>query len=539
MTARILCAVAALLAASAGAAAAQHPLVTLPLDDPAYAQLDGLVQLGCGAARVSAFRPFMVKDVRTALRTAATESACGGRVLRVLVGRFLADSVATDSARRSTASRVRFGGVATLQATGLHNGEIEPLWEDIRPTSDGTAPAVGLARLRLSFDGGPNVVLVTEAYGETSSRNDPTVRAGQFRKTSGIIDFSEAYASGKLGPIVLSVGRGREAWIGDGTESMVLSANGPALDRITLDAQWSHFEFKALVAELNDVVLSPSVDSFPDSLGTMRWHRMLAAHALTWRPSHRVELTIGETALIPRQGGGVDLNFANPLMVYQVTQNDRARATDPAGNVNLTAFGSVRANVDRFSLQGDLLIDDIQIDAADRRNFPNLFGYNLRATYGLALPVPTSVGLQYRRVGSFTYLEQYYTSTWQQYDQPVGSALGPDADLGRAFADVWPLGKLHVSAGVSRWRRGSQRIFTRPPPSREGHADDPFPYATGDRPDVQSAWMGNASVEWLDAILPLTLTVEAARVDNVNNLPTPTTTYGRVQLTASYRFRYP
>lgn len=539
MTGRMLAAAVALLATGAGTAAAQHPLVTLPLDDPAYVQLDGLVQVGCGAARISAFRPFMVRDVRTALRAAGAEPACHGPLLQALVGRFLADSVAADSARRDDAHRLRFGGAVTLQATGLDHGEIEPLWEDIRPTGEGTAPAVGLARLRLSFDGGPNLVLVTEAYGETSSRNDPTVRADQFRQTSGVIDFSEAYASGKLGPVVLSVGRGREAWIGDGTESMVLSANGPALDRITLDVQWSRFEFRALVAELNDVVLSPATDSLPDSVGTARWHRMMAAHALTWRPSRRVELTVGETALIPRQGGGADLNFANPLMVYQVTQNDRGRPTDPAGNVNLTAFGSVRANVARFSLQGDLLIDDIQIDARDRRNFPDLVGYNLRATYGLTLPIPASIGLQYRRVGSFTYLEQYYTNTWQQYDQPVGSALGPDADQGRAFVDVWPLGKLHLEAGLSRWRRGSQRIFTRPPPAREGHAGDPFPYATGDRPDVQSAWMGDASVEWLDAILPLTLTVEAARVDDVNNVPTPATTYGQIQLTASYRFRYP
>ena len=530
---------AALLVLGARAAAAQHPLVTLPLDDPAYAQLDGLVQLGCGAARVSAYRPFMVKDVRASLRGAKAESACKGRVLDALAARFLADSVAADSARTTDAHRVRFGGVASLQGTGLHGGEIEPLWEDIRPTGAGTPAAVGIARARLSFDGGPNIVLVTEAYGETSSRNDPTVRAQQFRSTSGVIDFSEAYAAGKLGPVVLSVGRGREAWVGNDLESTVLSANGPALDRITLTAQWSKFEFKALLASINDVVLSPAVDSFADSLGTNRWHRMVAAHALTWRPSHRVELTVGETALIPRQGGGINLGFANPLMLYQVTQNDRSRETSQQGNVNLTAFGSVRANVDRFSLQGDLLIDDIQIDAQDRRTFPDLLAYNLKATYALGLAIPISIGVQYRRAGSFTYLEKYYTSTWQQYDQPVGSELGPDADLARGFVDVWPLGKLHLSAGVSRWRRGSQRIFQRPPPDRTGHAGDPFPYATGDRPDVQSAWMGDASVQWLDPIVPLTLQIEAARVDNVNNVATPAATYGRVQLVATYRFRYP
>lgn len=537
----LVVAAGALIAAagSARVAAAQHPLVTLPLDDPVYAQLDGLVQLGCGAARVSAFRPFMVKDVRAALRTAKAESMCSGRLLDALASRFLADSVAADSAADAKTNRIRFGALASLQATGLDKGEMYPLWDDIRPTGQGTPPAVGTARLRLSFDGGPNVVLVSEAYGETESRNDPTVRANQFRHTSGVIDFSDAYASGKLGPMVLSVGRGREAWIGDGTESLVLSANGPALDKITLTAQWSKFEFKALVASLNDVVLTPATDSIPDSVGTQRYHRMMVAHALTWRPSHKVELTLGETALIPRQGGGIALNFVNPLMVFQVTQNDKSGDISQAGNVNLTAFGSVRANLDRFSLQGDLLIDDIQIDSQDRKNFPDLFGWNVRGTYALSLPVPADLGLQYRRVSAFTYLESFYTATWQQYDQPVGSELGPDADMARAFADVWPTGKFHVSAGISKWRRGDQRISRRPPPNRFGHAGAPFPFASGETPDVQSAWMGDASVQWLDPIIPLTLEIQGARVTNVNNVATPATTYGRVQLVATYRFRYP
>ncbi|HVP70344.1 MAG TPA: hypothetical protein VMS45_03405, partial [Gemmatimonadaceae bacterium] len=47
------------LAAGATLAAAQHPLVTLPLSDPAYIQLDALVRQGCVAARLSPYRPYM------------------------------------------------------------------------------------------------------------------------------------------------------------------------------------------------------------------------------------------------------------------------------------------------------------------------------------------------------------------------------------------------------------------------------------------------------------------------------------------------
>ena len=538
MRARLLRRALVLLLGAAPAAAAQHPLVGLPLDDPAYAQLDGLVSLGCGAARISAFRPFMVKDIQAALRAAAAEPACRGRVLDALTSRFLEPVAAQDSARADS-SRLRFGAAATLRATGQHGGTFYPLWRDIRPVSQGDPAAVGLARLRLTWNGGPNVVFVSEAYGETQRRNDPTVRASAFRSTSGVIDFSDAYASGKLGPVVLSIGRAREAWIGEGTESLVLSANGPALDRITLTAQWPKFEFKALVASLNDVVLTPQLDSLSDSTTPQRFHRMLIAHALTYRPSRQVEITIGETGLIPSRGGGVNLAYANPLMIYQVTQNDSARATDPASNVNLTAFGSIRANVGRASLQGDLLIDDIQIDAKDRARYPNLFGWMLQGTYALPLPMPTSIGAQYRRVGAFTYLETFYTDTWQQYDQPIGSELGPDADMGRAFAEIWPRGKLRVIGGLARWRRGANRIDQRPPANREGHAGALFPYTTAARPAVQAAWMGDLTVEWLDPVLPVSLQVDGASVENPNNQPGPTETLARVQLSVSYRWRYP
>ena len=61
-----LLSVAALLTV-ASRAEAQHPLATLPFDDPAYEVLDGLVRTGCSPARVSVFRPYFVRDVRTAL----------------------------------------------------------------------------------------------------------------------------------------------------------------------------------------------------------------------------------------------------------------------------------------------------------------------------------------------------------------------------------------------------------------------------------------------------------------------------------------
>src|SRR5262245_64464412 len=84
--------IATFAVASAERADAQHPLTLLPLDDPAYVQLDVLERLGCSEARVSAFRPFMVRDVRIAVRVAANDPECPALLVDALQRRFLQDT---------------------------------------------------------------------------------------------------------------------------------------------------------------------------------------------------------------------------------------------------------------------------------------------------------------------------------------------------------------------------------------------------------------------------------------------------------------
>jgi hypothetical protein len=516
------------------AARAQHALVGLPLTDPAYAQLDGLMRQGCAEARVSQFRPFFVGDIRSALKAAAGDASCKGALLSALEARFPQDTASGDS----TAHGLTFGAAGTLQATGLKNGTFYPLWEDVRPTSQGEQPVVGIARIRLTFDGGPHLLFVSEAFGQAGVRNDPHIRESPFRSTSGVVGFQDAYLSAEVGKLIVSLGRSREAWLGDGQESLALSANGPALDRLLLALRFYKFELRAFAATINDVVLDSSRDVLPSGISQQRWHRFVFGHGLTYHPTKSVELTLGETAVVQRQGFTVDLAYLNPLMIYQTTQHDTSQSG--AGDANLTAFLAARATAGRATLSGELLVDDIQIDSKDRANYPNQLGWNLDAAYALPIVYVSSVGVQYRRISSFTYIGQVdYSKVYQNFDAPLGSELGPDADMARGYGEYWASGKLHFIGGIARWRHGAYRITDRPTLNRLGHAHDPFPDTTADRPDPQRAWIGDVSAEWLDAIVPITAKLEVARITNVNNVPTPAKYLTRLQVIASYRFRYP
>ena len=517
------------------AALAQHALVGLPLTDPAYVQLNGLMRQGCSEARVSQFRPFFVRDIRRAISAAEADSSCKGVLLSALRQRFPEDTAPRDSSR----SRLSFGAEATLQGTGLKNGTFRPLWEDVRPTAEGEPALVGVGRMRLTYDGGPHLLLMTEAFGETDVRNDPTIRESPFRSTSGVVGFQDAYITTEVSKLIISLGRAREAWLGDGDESLVLSANGPAYDRLLLALRFSKFELRAFAATINDVVLDSNTDVLPAGISQQRWHRFAFGHGLTYHPTKKIELTIGETAVVQRQGFTVELAYLNPLMIYQTTQHDTSQ--NGAGDANLTGFFAARATIGHATLSGEVLVDDIQIDAKDRANYPNQLGWNLEAAYALPFVVrPTSLGVQYRRIDSFTYIGQVdYSKVFQNFDAPLGSELGPDADMIRGYGELWTSGRLRFVGGIARWRHGAYRITDRPTINRVGHANDPYPDTTADRPDPQTAWIGDISAEWLDGLIPITAKLELARITDVNNVPTPAKNFGRLQVTASYRFRYP
>ncbi len=564
-----------LLALAPASARAQHALVTLPGRDPAYEQLQALDRQGCPAGRVSPHRPYVVGAVVQSIERAIRDSACAGMILEELIARFGIDreaalrraddvpippprdlgepplpdtliAVAPDLAAAVLASgdkpglrqRVRLGGTVSVAVTGIRRGDFRPLWNDVLPEGAGTSPISATLRARLTWEGGERVVGVVDAFAKSHTRNDPDIRSRALRRTTGVLDFSEAYIAGRAGPFVLSLGRSEEAWLGEGEESLVLSAHGPPIDRVVASVSTRRFEGRALVAVLDNIVLDTLRDALPSGTPPQRFYRTLVGHVLTWRPSDAIELSLGETALLSRGSRTLDLAYVNPLMVYVVTQNDSGRVGEDSRD-NLTVFGAARVRRGGTLLTGELLVDDVQIDSKDRNVTPDQLGWWVRLSQAVPLFRPATLLADYRRIDSYTYSRGFYTEVYQHYDRPLGSELGPGADLLRGGADVWVTGKLRLAGGVSTWRHGALRIQQRPSVRASGHAGEPFPSTTPSRPAVQKALLADLSAQFLSVRLPLIFRVDAARVQNINNEPAPARTLLRAQFMGSYAFRYP
>jgi hypothetical protein len=504
--------------------------MNLPLGDPAYQQLGALERAGCVPARVSATRPYDLRSIRLAIAAGAGDPRCRGSLLDVLQRRFAPS--AADMARR-----LRLGGSVTAQGTALKGGDFLPLWNDVRPKGEGDPPLVVTGHARGSYGNGDVVEAVFDGYVESNSRNDPQVRARQFRRSTAVIDAGEAYVAVRGLGITLSLGREREAWLGDSTESMWLGANGPPLDRLAASFRSRHFEGHFLFGVVDDVVLTPAQDSIQSEFGPQRFYRFIAAHMLTWRPSRMVEWSVGETALLSRGAGVVDFYYINPFVPYVVVQNDTGRTGDDARD-NLTAFTGIRLHPGRVTLGGELLIDDIQIDAADRRTTPDQLGWRFTATAPAPIKWPATVALTYERINSYTYMRRFYNEVYQYYNEPLGSVLGPDADYAHADADLFVTPTVRIAAGLGSWRRGVRRIYERPAVAAVGHANESFPTSFPDEP-AETALLGDVSAQLLSVVCPVTLRVDAARITNVNNTASAPALYARVQLLATYAFRYP
>jgi hypothetical protein len=357
----------------------------------------------------------------------------------------------------------------------------------VRPRDEGTPP---VGRTRGGLIASDKLGIVGELYRQTSHRNDPTVRQRALRNTSGIVDAGESYVNAALGRVDLSFGRSWAAWLGDDRESMALSANGPLMDRLELGIRWRVAEVRAIIASVTDVTMTAELDSLEPGTPETRYNRWLYGHVLTVKPNDGLELSLGETILSSRTTGGFDRVRKRDHAVHHHPER-----TGTEGRDNLVVFGGVRARIGRGHVGAELVVDDVQIDKQDRQNTADQLAWRLFASAPLPIGTATSVRAEFTRVDSYTYMRDFYTDVYQQYDKPLGSVLGPGSDQLRVAAETWIGGGLRVGGSLGTWRQGGLRIDQRPSNGPNGNGK-PFPAVT-DRPKCDRRGRRGARTIWI------------------------------------------
>jgi hypothetical protein len=287
------------------------------------------------------------------------------------------------------------------------------------------------------------------------------------------------------------------------------------MDRITGSVSTHDFEARVLLGSLDDVVLDSTHDNIVGTQSIQRYYRYLAAGAVTWRPTRVVEATIGTMAVLPSASRALDLFYVNPFASYRDTTRKLVNVTS-----HVETFGALRLRAGVATFDGELLAD--QMIRSDH------IGYRLSATAPLPTRVPVSLDATFLSLGRETYTSRFFASVPEHYGVPLGSVLGPDAELGQVGAEVFVAGPLRIAGDIGIWRRGRVRI-------------DERPAAPGSGPDTpeQRATIGDLTIQFLTPVVPVTLRFSGATVTNANNVASPSSSYGQTQIMASYAFRYP
>jgi hypothetical protein len=181
----------------------------------------------------------------------------------------------------------------------------------------------------------------------------------------------------------------------------------------------------------------------------------------------------------------------------------------------------------------------VQIDSKDREKTADQLAWRLFASAPLPVGTATSVRAEFTRIDSYTYMRDFYTDVYQQYDKPLGSVLGPGADQLRVTAETWVGGGLKVGGSVGTWRQGGLRIDQRPSNGPNGNAGKPFPAVTPSRPEVQTAFLGDVGADYLGHPILGTIRLQLAQIRNAANVSNPAALYVRAIVSGSYAFRYP
>lgn len=268
---------------------------------------------------------------------------------------------------------------------------------------------------------------------EWAHKMKPSPREKSWHGVTGL--FERSYLVFQWKPVVLYWGRDYENWGPSTSDNLHLSRTAESFDKIGGRVSFRNFR----------LILFHSYLSVVEPRRTLSGHRLeMDAGGFTFG--------LTETALYT--GRGIDPVYWLPLSAFYSNQFNE-RGDD---NIIWSVDAKYRAGAGTL-LHGALLIDDYQFE--DRGENPDKLGFDLGARIALGGPLPMTADLRYRRVGIYTYTHRdslkYHVAMEGDPaagDPPLGTPLGPDADIADVRVECYPHPRFTTAVFASYLRRG-------------------------------------------------------------------------------------
>lgn len=428
--------IALTLSASASSADGQERAY-LPLDDAAYDYVDALIARGALGSLPALERPYTIERIRAALDSSERDGRLTAHAASAKMLRRLLDRRAVNAGSAARDGEVAVTGSVTPFLTASSTGVRELMRAD---DESGLYPGLSM---RLAIEGGP-ITAVSRVISDHRYKDDPEYTGKVDRAVAGRVE--DAYVAGHWRYGSFAFGRVARNWGPARLHGLQLGHYAYSHDHVHARLGTDRLQLTSVLTRLDDI---------PDSTGTPAT-RYLALHrfGLRWRS---LEVALTEAMLYGGAGRQLQLSYANPLNIFQLSQYNEGTN----GNMSLGLDASLRTASGTFAAQ--LLVDDIQVDRCDPNcREPSSWGASAVAE-GLPLTAAHRWFLSYTRVSNLAYRTpkpfERYTS------EGIGIGRGfSDYDELRVGLDLTALGGSPLRA-YAAWSRQGEGDYRRPFPS--------------------------------------------------------------------------
>jgi hypothetical protein len=470
----------------------------LPLDEPVGAYLDALVARGALPRLSSLERPYIARDVVTAIDS-ALRAPVGKLVaprtwyaevrraaLRAAVGRDIpwpcaegSDVPLTDCSALQRDSAADAGVLAAVSLTPFVTAQTSGRRELMLAEGSGGAPPGADIRFAL---GSGALAGVARLRVDRALKADPEFTGKKDRSITA--RMQDAYMVGRSRLAIVSAGRVARNWGPAPLDGLQVGRYADTYDHLYLRLGVESLHLSSIVARLDDMTVG--TDSVAE--------RYFTAHRLSARWKG-VEIAASEAVVYGGIGRGFEPSLANPFSLLDLLQYTERKSL----NVNY-ALDLAWRTAGHGLYAGQFLVDDFQFDRCGVRcQEPASLGYSIVAE---AMPFVGDARsfANYTRVTNLTYRS---ASPWERY-------TSFDLSLGRGQSDF---DELRAGVELAPPLGGPLRLYGAYRRQGEGDYRKPFP-PVSDNPTtplifagvvtkvsrIGAAWTRSGHVSWtLDA----------------------------------------
>ncbi len=274
-------------------------------------------------------------------------------------------------------------------------------------------------------------------------------RGSRFGFKAAEADYFVLNYEGKYGG--LSFGRMRHEWSAEPGGSLLLSSTSSSYDGGSGYLKYGPFSLYFVSAYL---------ESFNTADSSYMTHRYLAGHYLTFK-NKGLLLSLGESIIYAGKNRPFDVVYTIPFMTYvEADYNKRFNQVGPEIDNALIHFSMRYQFINKWSIFGEFIVDELQIDSEDSKKYPNAMGYRCGFNIPFGSILKYSVlSVEYASIGTWVY--RYH----QEYGNYAsrGISLGwPDGSDIKKVQISWlglPFSKLYLRANCFYSRSGEENFI--------------------------------------------------------------------------------